>query len=91
MGSLLIPLIERAGETNPKISNAAKNAILSLIQIPAIGPQFVSTYILKKTKASGWRPYVARLELLTTILPQYQFGEDEHQIAKDVRITSVRK
>jgi hypothetical protein len=89
VGPLLLAIIDRTGETNPKISNATKSAILSLTQLPNVGPQFVASYILRKTKAAGWRPCVGRLDLLATMIPQFKFGDDDHQVSKDVRLLVI--
>jgi centrosomal protein CEP104 len=80
-------LVEKLSDVNARIREGARKGTDILASSTNIGPAVVGAHALRTLTAkqkSGWRPIVARLQLLTDLINQYGLGSNSGIMAASV-------
>jgi centrosomal protein CEP104 len=82
-------LVEKLSDGNARIREGARKGTEILASSANIGPAVVGAHALRALNAkqkSGWRPILARLQLLTDLINQYGLGNNSGIMAQNVMV-----
>ena len=77
LGMFTPALVEKVGDSNPRVRQESASTLMVMAQAPCLGPPYVSSMVLRKPKKSQMtskKPVVGRLSLIRSLVMAYGLG-----------------
>lgn len=85
IGNVVGILVDKAGDSNPKIRELSTKLIFWLAEHPSIGPSFIASIVMKNKKNAAPKLVTSKLEIVSKLLDEY--GSDTKDFPKEQVIT----